>query len=57
MLGSKLVLLRLNFTLVFVFPRAAVLNRTSARWEQNKPLLMLALCCALCAGEVLRFGK
>lgn len=56
MLGSKLVL-RLNFTLVFVFPRAAVLNRTSTRWEQNKLQLMLALCCALCTGEVLQFGK
>lgn len=54
MLGSKLVLLRLKFTLVFVFLRAAVLNQTLARWEQNKPF---NACFLLCAGEGLQFGK
>lgn len=44
MLVFKVILLRLNFTLVFVFPRAAVLNQTSARWDQ------ISLCfCLLCA--------
>lgn len=52
-----MVSLRLKFTLVFVFLRAAVLNQTSARQEQNKPLLTLTLRCALCAGEVFQFGK
>lgn len=57
MLGSKLVLLRLNFTLVFCISKGRSVESDFSKMGTNKPLLMLALCRALCAGESCSLGS